>query len=152
MGQLGGAGHLALAAPSTVTAVITSLASDIVPLLVRCELGLATPAHDVLHFHTPISTVCRGGVRVTAIYSDISARAGLRSTMETSAAPRTFSSWTSRTPGRKRCWAMRVGTKADTMTTVTKIVYRVRLISGWLYPQIAEMVRKVTPVGMRSAA
>ena len=50
--------------------------------------------------------------------------------------------------GRKNCWAIRVGTNADKMTTVTSSVYWSWSIRWWVRPNSAEMEPKVSPLAI----
>jgi hypothetical protein len=70
--------------------------------------------------------------------------------IDRSSSPSASSSSASRIVGRKSCWAIRVGTKADRMTTVTSTVYWVLSMSPWVRPNSAAMEPKVSPVAISS--
>ena len=54
------------------------------------------------------------------------------------------------TVGRKSCWAIRVGTNADRMTTVTSSVYWALSMRPWVRPNSAAIEPKVSPVAISS--
>ena len=54
------------------------------------------------------------------------------------------------TVGRKSCWAIRVGTNADRMTTLTSSVYWALSMRPWVRPNSAAIEPKVSPVAISS--
>jgi len=67
-----------------------------------------------------------------------------------SSSPSVSSSSVSTAVGWKSCWAIRVGTNAERITTATSAVYWVLSMRPWVRPNSAAREPKVSPVAISS--